>query len=340
MTRVGIVGLGVMGKSHARILDDMDQADLVAVCDPTEEAMAWAKKRRLTGYRSYREMFEREKLEAVTVAVPTRFHLEVGLAAIECGLQVMMEKPIATDLEEAQQLVAAARRKGTILAVGHVERFNPAVRELKKRLDRGELGRIFQVHSRRQGPFPSRVRDVGAVIDLATHDLDVMRYLLGVEVIRVYAETERRIHTEHEDMLNALLRFDNGAVGVMQVNWLTPTKIRELTVLGERGMIHLNYLTQDLTFYENSTATAAEPPLSLLTAVSEGTLVRYVVDRAEPLRLELESFLASVANKTPAEVGSEDGLHALSLALDLVRSANEGRVLDLALEHRGRKSES
>jgi predicted dehydrogenase len=139
-------------------------------------------------------------------------------------------------------------------------------------------------------------------------------------------------------MLNALLRFDNGAVGVMQVNWLTPTKIRELTVLGERGMIHLNYLTQDLTFYENSTATAAELPLSLLTAVSEGTLVRYVVDRAEPLRLELESFLASVSNKTPAEVGSEDGLHALSLALDLVRSANEGRVLDLALDHGGRKS--
>jgi predicted dehydrogenase len=192
------------------------------------------------------------------------------------------------------------------------------------------VGRIFQVHSRRQGPFPSRIRDVGAVIDLATHDLDVMRYLLGVDVVRLYAETERRIHTEHEDMLNALLRFDNGAVGVMQVNWLTPTKIRELSVLGERGMLHLNYLTQDLTFYENSIATGSDLPLSLLTGVSEGTLLRHIVDRAEPLRVELESFLASVASKTPPEVGSEDGLKALSLALDLIRSANEGRVLDLA----------
>ncbi|HEV3101377.1 MAG TPA: Gfo/Idh/MocA family oxidoreductase [Candidatus Dormibacteraeota bacterium] len=330
MIRIGVVGLGVMGRSHARVLDEVDQADLVAVCDPTEDAMAWARKRRLVGYRSFEELFDREKLDAVTIAVPTRFHLEVGLAAIERGLDVLMEKPIATDLDEAQQLVAAAKKRGTMLAIGHVERFNPAVRELKKRLDVGEVGRIFQVHSRRQGPFPSRIRDVGAVIDLATHDLDVMRYLLGVDVVRLYAETERRIHTEHEDMLNALLRFDNGAVGVMQVNWLTPTKIRELSVLGERGMLHLNYLTQDLTFYENSIATGSDLPLSLLTGVSEGTLLRHIVDRAEPLRVELESFLASVASKTPPEVGSEDGLKALSLALDLIRSANEGRVLDLA----------
>jgi UDP-N-acetylglucosamine 3-dehydrogenase len=330
MIRIGVVGLGVMGRSHARVLDDIDEADLVAVCDPTEEAMAWARKRRLTGYRSYGEMFDRASLDAVTIAVPTRFHLEVGLAAIAGGLHVLMEKPIATDLGEAQQLIVAAKNRGTILAIGHVERFNPAVRELKKRLQAGEVGRIFQVHSRRQGPFPSRIRDVGAVIDLATHDLDVMRYLLGVEVVRLYAETERRIHTEHEDMLNALLRFDNGAVGVMQVNWLTPTKIRELSVLGERGMLHLNYLTQDLTFFENSVATGAELPLSLLTGVSEGTLLRHIVDRAEPLRLELESFLASVGSKTPPEVGSEDGLKALALALDLIRSANEGRVLDFA----------
>jgi len=330
LIRVAVVGLGVMGRSHARILDDVEEADLVAVCDPTEDAMAWARKRRLVGYRSYKELFDHERLDAVTVAVPTRFHLEVGLAAIEHGLDVLMEKPIATDLDEAQQLIAAAKKHGTVLAIGHIERFNPGVRELKKRLDAGEVGRIFQVHSRRQGPFPSRIRDVGAVIDLATHDLDVMRYLLGVEVVRLYAETERRIHTEHEDMLNALLRFDNGAVGVMQVNWLTPTKIRELAVLGERGLLHLNYLTQDLTFYENSIATGAEHPLSLLTGVSEGTLLRHIVDRAEPLRLELESFLTSVASKTPPEVGSEDGLKALSLALDLVRSANEGRVLDLA----------
>jgi UDP-N-acetylglucosamine 3-dehydrogenase len=337
MIRIGIIGLGVMGRNHARILEDLDEAELVAVCDPSDEAIGWAKKHHLKGYRTHQELFERERLDAVTVAVPTRFHLEVGLAALECGLHVLMEKPIATDLDEARQLVGASTQHGAVLAVGHVERFNPAVRELKRRLDSGEVGRVFQVHSRRQGPFPSRIRDVGAVIDLATHDLDVMRYLLGVEVVRVYAETERRIHTEHEDMLNALLRFENGTVGVVQVNWLTPTKIRELNVLGERGMLQLNYITQDLVFYENSVA-IAEHPLALLTGVSEGTLVRHTVDRAEPLRVELESFLASVAGGTPPEVGGDDGLRALALALDLVQSGNERRVLDVAMEDRTRRN--
>lgn len=329
MTRIAIVGLGAMGRNHARILEDLKGADLVAVSDPSEEAMEWAKERKLKGYRSYKDLFEGERLDAVTVAVPTRFHLEVGLAAFERGLHVLIEKPIAANLDEARQLVSAATKHGAVFAVGHVERFNPAVRELKRRLDAGEIGRIFQIHSRRQGPFPSRVRDVGAVIDLATHDLDVMRYLLGVEVVRLYAETERRIHTEHEDMLNALLRFENGTVGIVQVNWLTPTKIREVSVLGERGMLQLNYITQDLVFYENSVASGLHPS-TLLTGVSEGTLVNHKVDRAEPLRVELASFLASVANKTPAEVGGEDGLQALSLAMDLVRSGAEGRVLDVA----------
>lgn len=338
MIRVGIIGLGVMGRNHARILDDLDQAQLVAVCDPSVEAMGWARKRHLTGYRSYRELFKQESLDAVTVAVPTRFHLEVGLAALDHGLHVLMEKPIAADLTEARQLVGAAKRQERVLAVGHVERFNPAVRELKRRMDAGEVGRVFQVHSRRQGPFPARVRDVGAVIDLATHDLDVMRFLLESEVVRVYAETERRIHTEHEDLLNALLRFENGAVGVVQVNWLTPTKIRELAVLGERGMLQVNYITQDLVFYENSSASVPEHPLALPTGVSEGVVVRHTVERAEPLRIELESFLASVADGTPPQVDGEDGLRALALALNLVESGNEGRVLDVVLEDATRKA--
>ena len=333
-----MVGLGVMGRNHARILAGLDGAELVAVCDPSDEAMSWAQEQHLKGYQAYEELFEREQLDAVTVAAPTRFHLELGLAAIERGLNVLIEKPIAADLDEAHRLVDAAKSSGLVLAVGHVERFNPAVQEMRRRLEAGEVGRIFQIHARRQGPFPLRVRDVGAVIDLATHDLDVMRYLLGVEVVRLYAETERRIHTEHEDMLNALLKFENGAVGVVQVNWLTPTKIRELAVLGERGMLQLNYLTQDLVFYENSSASSAQLPPTLLTAVSEGTFVRHDIEKAEPLRLELESFLASVALKVPAEVGGEDGLRALSLAMDLVRSGREGRVLDIAVPDAARRA--
>ena len=338
MIRVAIIGLGVMGRNHARILDELDGAELVAVADPSSEAMTWARKHHLTPYKSYRDLFQREQIEAVTIAVPTRFHLEVGLAALDRGLHVLMEKPIAADLTEARQLVGEAKRQGTVFAVGHVERFNPAVRELKRRIDAGEVGRVFQIHSRRQGPFPARIRDVGAVIDLATHDLDVMRYLLDTEVARVYAETERRIHTEHEDMLNGLLRFENGVIGVVQVNWLTPTKIRELVVLGERGMLQLNYITQDLVFFENGSQAAPAHPLALLTGVSEGILVRHPVERAEPLRVELESFLDSIVRRRPPEVDGEDGLRALALAMDLVRSGNEARVLDVALEDRTRRA--
>ena len=138
------------------------------------------------------------------------------------------------------------------LTVGHIERFNPAVVELQARLRAGELGRVFQVHARRVGPFPERVRDVGVVLDLAPHDIDVMRFLLDSEVARVQAETEQRINTEHEDMLAGVLRFANGVVGVLDINWLTPTKIRELSVLGERGMFVVDYLARELTFYENA----------------------------------------------------------------------------------------
>jgi predicted dehydrogenase len=120
--------------------------------------------------------------------------------------------------------------------VGHVERYNPAVVELKRRLDAGELGRIFEIVARRKGPFPDRVRDVGVVMDLAAHDLDVMWYLTGAEVTRVYAETAQRVHESHEDLLLGTLRFSDGILGVLDINWLTPTKIRELSVIGERGM--------------------------------------------------------------------------------------------------------
>ena len=336
MIRVGIIGLGVMGRNHARILDELDQAELVAVCDQSPEALSWAKKHHLGGHRSYRQMLDNEHLDAVTVAVPTRFHREVGMAALEKGLHVLMEKPIAANLDEARELVEEAKRRNTVFAVGHVERFNPGVREMKRRLVAGEVGRVFQIQTRREGPFPARIRDVGAVIDLATHDLDVMRFLLESEVERVYAETERRIHTEHEDMLDALLRFENGVVGVVQVNWLTPTKVRELIVLGERGMLQLNYITQDLVFYENASRETSAHPLSLLTGVSEGKTVRHSVERAEPLRLELESFLNAIATHSPPEVDGEDGLRALALALDLVRSGAEGRVLDVAVGRRRR----
>lgn len=329
MTRVGLVGLGAMGRNHLRVLNELEGAELVAVCDQDPAQLAAAKRKYgVAGYRDWNEMFDRSDLEAAIVAVPTKFHFEAGRAALEHGLHVLVEKPIAASIEEGEALVQAAARAKRALAVGHIERFNPAVRELKRRVAAGELGRVFQIHASRQGPFPARIRDVGVVIDLATHDLDVMRDVVGADIARVYAEAEQRIHTEYEDLLDAVLKFDNGVIGVLQVNWLTPTKIRQLSVLGEKGLFVANYITQELTYFKNANVELEWEALRNLSGVSEGEKVRFPIAQAEPLRLELESFLRSIAGG-PVEVDGAAGLHALMLALALVRSAAEGRAIEL-----------
>jgi len=331
VTRVGLIGLGAMGRNHLRVLSDLEGVELAAICDQDVRLLESAgRKHSVPTYRTWDEMLDRERLDAAVVAVPTGFHCQVGLAALDHGLHVLVEKPIASNLEEGRRLVAAARRANKLLAVGHIERFNPAVRELQRRLEAGEIGRIFQLQARRQGPFPARIRDVGVVVDLATHDLDVMHHLAASDVQRLYAETERRIHTDHEDMLNALMRFDSGVLGVLQVNWLTPTKIRELSVLGERGMFVCNYLTQDLTQFKNAEFPPETDADFRPRAVTEGEAVKFPITQGEPLKLELQAFVQAVREGGPLEVDGEAGLQALHLALALVDSAAQARVLDKA----------
>jgi predicted dehydrogenase len=180
------------------------------------------------------------------------------------------------------------------------------------------------------GPFPARIRDVGVVIDLATHDVDVMHHLAASDVQRLYAETEQRIHTEHEDILNALLKFDSGVLGVLQVNWLTPTKIRELSVLGERGMFVCNYLSQELTYYRNADMPATPDAEVHPRAVTQGEAVTFPIAQSEPLRLELQAFVEAVRGDRPLEVDGEAGLRALHLAQALVASAAGSRVIEKA----------
>ena len=329
MTRVALIGLGAMGRNHLRVLSDLEGVELAAVCDMDEKVVATAsRKHSVAGYVSWAEMLERERLDAAVVAVPTRFHLDVGLAVLERGLHVLIEKPIATTLEEGRRLVAAARDEDRVFAVGHSERFNPAVRELRRRVAAGEIGRIYQIQARRLGPFPARIRDVGVVIDLVTHDLDVMYTLAGSEVQRLYGETEQRIHTDHEDILNALLKFESGMLGVLQVNWLTPTKIREISVLGERGMFVCNYLTQELRYYKNAEVESDPGGDPHPRAVTEGEAVTFPIGQGEPLRLELQAFVQAVRGERAIEVDGEAGLRALHLALAVVTSASESRVLE------------
>jgi predicted dehydrogenase len=212
--------------------------------------------------------------------------------------------------------------------VGHIERFNPAVQELKRRLDAHQLGRIFSIYATRIGPFPPRIRDVGVVIDLAVHDIDCMRFVTGAEVKRVYAETEKRIHTKCEDMLSGLLKFDNGVVGVLDVNWLTPEKIRELAVIGEKGMFVVKYIPQELLFYENKHANSRDYDYKdILMGVSEGDITNIRIQKKEPLRNELDSFVESVRKNKKPHVTGFDGLKALEVASAIIESSTENRVM-------------
>jgi UDP-N-acetylglucosamine 3-dehydrogenase len=271
--------------------------------------------------------------------VPTAGHHAVAGDTLRAGIATLIEKPIAANLPDARDLVDLAATYGALLAVGHVEHFNPALTELKRRLEAGELGRVFLAHVRRLGPFPARVQDIGVVLDLATHDIDVLRYLIGTDVVRVFAETERRIHSAHEDLLCAQLRFANGTIATLDINWLTPTKVRTLTLTGERGMFVVDYLVQDLYFYANDHALVHWAALQNLSSVSEGSMTRYRVEKREPLRVELEQFAIAVGRKlgkpfpsdlgnaAPVLVSAEDGCEALRLATLIVESGRLGTMI-------------
>jgi predicted dehydrogenase len=275
-------------------------------------------------------MLEKEKPEAVSLCVPTALHHAVALRVMEMGSHILVEKPIAATLEEGRAIIARAKECQRVLMVGHIVRFNPAMQALKQKLQAGELGRVFQVFCRRAGPFPARIRDVGVVVDLAPHDVDIMRFLIGADPIRVFAETEQRIHTDHEDLLFGMLRFPEGVVGSLEINWLTPTKIREVLVLGECGMFRVDDLVQDLYFYENAQA-GSDLPMSLKTlkGVSEGSMVRFALQRFEPLKAELQAFLKAVRGEAPVAVTGEDGLEALRLSLALVESGLKHQVIEV-----------
>ncbi len=321
--KVAVIGAGSMGMNHVRVLKDLDgeQIQLVGLAETYEPTLQRVMPRfHVAGYTDYRQMVEETCPDLVAVVVPTHLHFEVASYLLDRGINVLIEKPITSTIEEAVALIQLARLRGAKIAVGHIERFNPAVIELKRRLVAGELGQIFQLHARRLGPFPPRMRDVGVTLDLATHDIDVMRYLADAEVERVYAETQRRIHNTYEDLLLGVIRFSNGAIGMLDVNWLTPTKVRELSATGEKGMYLVNYLTQDVYFYENDYTTTMWDALRSLTGVSEGTMTRLKVQKAEPLRLEYEDVIAAICNDIAPTVTGEDGLAVLKVVYQLVGS--------------------
>ncbi|MEO7665113.1 MAG: Gfo/Idh/MocA family oxidoreductase [Candidatus Limnocylindrales bacterium] len=220
--RIGLAGLGSMGRNHLRVIGTRPNARLAAIADPVADALAAATgESGAAGYGEPLAMIAEAELDALVIAAPTMAHLPLALAAIGRGIAVLVEKPLATTVDEAMEIVAASRSTGVPVQVGHVERFNPAVRELGRLLGEGWLSTVYAITSRRAGPFPARIRDVGVTIDLATHDVDICSWIAGERPVRVHAETAQRIHASHEDLLFGLLHFPSGVVAQLDVDWLT-----------------------------------------------------------------------------------------------------------------------
>lgn len=329
--KVAVIGIGSMGYNHLRVYSEMEDVEVVGASDLNRERLQLAEDRfSVKTYTSYEDLFEKEKPEAVSITVSTSEHEKVATFALEKGAHVLVEKPIAATVEEGKRLIALATKLDRQLMVGHIIRFNPAMQSLKARLENGDLGKIFQIFCRRAGPFPARIRDVGVVVDLAPHDVDIMRFLIGMNPIRVFAETEQKIHTDHEDLLFGLLRFPEGITGALEINWLTPIKMRETLVLGEKGLFRVDDLMQDLFFYENTQAIGELwSPFRTIRGVSEGSMTRFPIKRQEPLKAELEAFINAIQEGHKMPVTGQDGLEALRLSLALVESGKTHRVIEV-----------
>ncbi len=331
MLKAAVIGVGNMGRNHARVYREMEGVELVGVSDTNPQTAAKVGHVNMVPFfTDHMKMIEEAKPDLVSLAVPTVLHVEVASQLMNKGIHVLVEKPVASSVEAAEKLLEVAKKQGVVLAVGHIERFNPAVMELRRRLREGMAGRVYKIHTQRLSPYPSRIQDAGVVLDLASHDIDLMRYLMDEEIVRVYGETLQSINSDREDQFNGLMRFKSGAVGVLDVNWITPAKIRRLTVTGSRGMFDCNLLSQELFFYENETAPSQWDTLSILRGVSEGNVLGIRLQRHEPLAAELNDFVGAVRDSRPPTVTGQDGKETLRLALDFVRSGKEVAVVNEA----------
>ena len=324
--RAGVVGLGMMGQHHVRVLRELDGVDLVGVADPGGDPHGVAGG--LAVLRSVAALVE-VGVDIAVVATPTGLHDEVALELAEAGIHTMIEKPLAVDGKAAQRIVETFAAKGLIGCVGHIERFNPALQELRARLESGDLGDVYQISTRRQGPFPARIADVGVVKDLATHDIDLTAWVAQSPFTSVSARVTHRSGREHEDLVAAVGILANGTVTNHLVNWLTPYKERVTVVTGALGAFVADTLTADLTFYANGTVRTQWASVASFRGVSEGNVTRFAYAKPEPLRLEHEAFRDAVLGDTSRIVSMAEGLRTVQVAEAMLSSAATGHSVEL-----------
>ncbi|ETA66821.1 putative dehydrogenase [Methanolobus tindarius DSM 2278] len=310
MLRVGVIGAGAMGKNHIRIYSEMPGVELAGISDIDKDLVeSLAQQYNTKAFTDYKEMLA-SGVDAVSIVVPTKMHRQVAIDAIEAGAHVLVEKPIADSVENADAIIEAAEKKGLLVMVGHIERFNPAVIKLKEIIDSGLLGKIVSISTTRVGPYNPRIRDVGVILDIGVHDIDVISYLYGTNVNQVYAVAGADIHS-FEDHATIHMRLDHEFSGLVEVNWLTPHKVRKLTAVGVGGVAYLDYMDQTVELHDS------------------GWIRKAKIEQKEPLRNELEYFIDCInTGKRPNPSGA-DGKHALKVSLAAISSYKEAKMIDI-----------
>lgn len=321
--RFGLVGLGMMGRHHARVIRETDGVTLVAIADAQGDPHSVAGT--LPVLSGVAELIA-EGIDAAVVAVPTGYHEAVALELAAAGVHALVEKPIAGDAESGERIASAFEQHGLVGAVGHIERFNPALQDLRRRLAAGELGEIYQIATRRQGPFPARIADVGVVKDLGTHDIDLTAWLAQSPFRSISARTTTRSGRPHEDMVSATGQLANGIITNHLVNWLSPMKERVTIVTGARGAFVADTISADLTFYENGTTTTAWDSIAAFRGVTEGSMTRFALTKKEPLRSEHEAFRDAILGVAENIVTMREGLEVVRVTEAILESAHTGET--------------
>jgi UDP-N-acetylglucosamine 3-dehydrogenase len=319
--RAGLVGVGMMGRHHARLLREIEGVELVAVADPGGDPHRVAVGLPIV---SDIEQLLGHGIDIAVVATPTRFHAAAALTLADAGVHTLVEKPIADDVSSGQAVAALFRERGLVGAVGHVERFNPALQQLRSRIAAGDIGDVYQIATRRQSTYPARIGDVGVAKDLATHDVDLTSWVAQSPYVAVSAQTAHKSGRQHEDMIAITGVLGNGTIVNHLVNWLSPMKERTTIVIGERGMFVADTATGDLTLFANGTVPLEWESASTFRGVSEGDVTRFAFPKKEPLRLELEAFLSAVRGEETELSTMDEAVHTLQVVEAALHSASTG----------------
>ncbi|UCC13000.1 MAG: Gfo/Idh/MocA family oxidoreductase [candidate division WOR-3 bacterium] len=317
-----VIGVGNMGRHHARVYAEMKNVNLVAIADVHGKSVhGIAGKYKCEYYKDYRRMLDTEKPDAVTVAVPTSLHREVALACIDRHIPVLIEKPIAESIRSAKDIINRGKAKKVPVCIGHVERFNPVIQKLKQLIVQRRFGHIISIGSKRVGLFPPQVLDTDVIIDLAVHDIDICNYLLGLQPTTVNARAGKALNNKMYDYADILLGY-NGIDVHIQVNWITPVKVRQLSLTGTKGYAELNYLNQTLRIYKSSYKKKIDSYGEYVVRFGSPQTKELSLTGKEPLKLELQNFIEHIKYGNSNIVTAGDGLAALEIALKAIRAAD------------------